>query len=128
MQLVSRSLRSFPEQLVGLGIFSAICFASAFWVASPYYLILSLSAWSLWRCHSLHTLKLESIAFCSQFIFQAAWFLSTDPLLTLASLGLLWCNILATALLFFKKERISGILLLPLLLWIFILVCKELTT
>ncbi len=88
-----------------------------------YYLFLSFAVWTLWRRYSLRVLKLEISVFLSQFLFQIAWSLSffvfQETLLALAALVLLWCNHLSAALLFWKKERLSGQLLLFPFLWIF---------
>lgn len=132
------SHRSLPEQIVGLGIFFAISFGLGFlqfaWmhpsngpIWATYLTLLSLSSWSLWRRYSLRTLKLEISLFCSQFLFQLGWsvsfFVLHQTLLSLVSLLLLLCTTLLTALLFWKKERIAGQLLLLPFIWIFYLMC-----
>lgn len=131
------SHRTRPEQIVGLGIFLLISFAfellngkliypeeSAFgslWTV--YFSTASLSIWALWRRHSLRTLKLEASIFASQFLFQLGWSLSFyllhQNLLALVALLLLWSNHLMAALLYWKKERISGQIAIIPFLWIF---------
>ena len=140
------SHRSRPEQGVGFGIYLLICLgcgwmngwliqkssfisphwnlnASAYqtaWIAN--FFILSLSIWSLWRRYSLRVLKLEISAFFAQFAFQMAWaisfFVLAETRVALTFLVLLWINTLLAALLFWKKEKVSGGLLLPSFLWI----------
>jgi hypothetical protein len=92
-----------------------------------YYLFLSFSAWTLWRRFSLRVLKLEMSVFLAQFLFQIAWNLSfftfQATLLALGALVLLFCNNLLAALLFWKKERLSGQLLLVPFAWIFFCLC-----
>ncbi|HSX26641.1 MAG TPA: tryptophan-rich sensory protein [Chlamydiales bacterium] len=131
------SHRTRPEQIVGLGIFLLISLGfellnaklifpaekSSGSIWTIYFVALSLSIWTLWRRHSLRTLKLEISLFSSQFLFQIAWSLSfyllQETLLALVALLLLWCNHLMAALLFWKKEKISGQILLIPFLWIF---------
>lgn len=88
-----------------------------------YFLLLSISFWTLWRRRSLRRLKLEASVYASQFLLQLAWSLSffilQETLLALVALLLLWCDHLLCALLFWKKERISSLLLIPPFLWIF---------
>jgi tryptophan-rich sensory protein len=88
--------------------------------------------WTLWRRYSLRTLKLELSVFIAQFAFQAVWSISHfffhQTLLALVALLLLWCNILLATMLFWKKERLSGWLLLFPLAWIFYLVGVNMIT
>lgn len=88
-----------------------------------YHFVFPLAMWILWRRFSLRLLKVELSVFLAQFFLQTGWILSffffQETLLGLTILLLLWCNTLLSALLFWKKERISGQLLLFPLLWIF---------
>ncbi len=88
-----------------------------------YYFVLAISIWTLWRRHSLRVLKLEFSIFFAQLIFQVAWttsfFILHETLVSLSALVLLWCNNLLAALLFWKKERIAGQMLLFPFAWIF---------
>lgn len=119
------SHRTRPEQLVGLGIFLLISFGFQL-ACYPCSFCLALSMWTLWRRYSLRVLKLELSAFLAQFLFQAAWAVSSfalhQTLLALVALLLLWCTTLLATLLFWKKEPIAGWLLVFPLLWIFYLV------
>jgi len=126
------SHRTKGEQGVGFGIFLALSLGIETLASLPsssygiWGLSLALSIWSLWRRYSLRVIKLELSVFLSQFIFQIAssvtFFLFNQILLTLVSLLLLWCSTLLTALLFWKKERLSSLLLFLPLLWVFYLV------
>lgn len=122
------SHRTRPEQILGLSIYLSICLGfelltnlTGQFFGTLYYTSLALSMWTLWRRHSLRVLKLELSVFLSQFLFQAAWSISHEILLSLVALLLLWCTTLLATLLFWKKERLSGALLLFPLLWIFYL-------
>ena len=65
--------------------------------------------------------------FSAQFLFQLAWsvsfFLLQETLLALVALLLLWSCHLLSALLFWKKEKTAGILLILPFLWIFYMMC-----
>ncbi len=138
-RLLKPSHRTRPEQFVGLGIYLLICFGfQAFnGSATPffetlYFLSLGLSMWTLWRRYSLRILKLELSVFLAQFLFQGTWSLSyfalQQILLALVALLLLWCNTLLATLLFWKKEPLSGGLLLFPLVWIFYLAGLNMVT
>lgn len=100
------------------------------WPLTPFWMchhfLIAASMWTLWRRFSLRVLKLELSVFLSQFAFQAAWFFSffffQQTLLALVALLLLFCNILLASLLFWKKERLSGQILILPLLWVFYMV------
>ncbi len=125
------SHRTHPEQLVGLGIYLSLSFAFALLsglIAQPlaiaYALFLALGMWALWRKHSLRILKLELSLFLAQFLFQLGWRID-ESLLVLVALLLLSCTTLLTALLFWKKERMAGLLYAFPLLWVFTLACAN---
>jgi tryptophan-rich sensory protein len=88
-----------------------------------YYLMLSVSAWALWRRFSLRVLKLEFSVFFVQFLFQTAWTVSLLSLqetrVALFFSVILWFSHLASTLLFWKKEPFSGQLLLLPFFWVF---------
>ncbi len=129
-KVLKPSHRTNPEQLVGLSIFLLICLGfevlSGLTTQPLYFLSLGFSMWTLWRRYSLRVLKLEVSLFSAQFFFQIAWsfsyFVLQEMLLALVVLLLLWCNTLLATLLFWKKERLSGWLLLFPLVWVFYLV------
>ena len=126
------SRRTRPEQFVGLGIYLSI--SLGFWMISglttqflafPYALFLGFGMWALWRRFSLRVLKLELSLFLAQFLFQTIWgvsfFILEQSLLVLVALLLLSCTTLLATLLFWKKEKTSGLLYVFPLLWVFYL-------
>lgn len=142
------SHRTIPEQFVGLGIYLLICLGalaamqgffpfqallSAFTYQAlnfTYFLFLGTSMWFLWRAHSLRKSKLELSLFLSQFLFLASWcvsFSSGKVLLAIVALLLLWCNTLISALLYWKKERFSGLLLVFPAVWVLYLAALNMT-
>ena len=133
------SHRTRPEQFVGLGIyllislgFEVISGLTTNFLGTLYFLSLGLGMWALWRKHSLRILKLELSVFLAQFLFQIVWSISffalEQSLLALVALLLLWFNTLLAALLFWKRERFSGLLFLFPLIWIFYLVGLNMVT
>lgn len=133
------SHRTRPEQLVGLGIYVSISLGfeiisglTTHFLGTLYFLSLALGMWTLWRRYSLRVLKLELSVYLAQFLFQVCWSLSffvlEQSLLALVALLLLWCNTLLATLLFWKKERLSGLLFLFPLIWVFYLVALNMIT
>jgi tryptophan-rich sensory protein len=117
------SHRTGPEQFVGLSIYLLIALAFQFFshLNTFYFLSLAMSMWTLWRLYSLRVLKLEFSLFVVQLTLGLSFFSTQQKLFALVALLLLWCNTLLTGLLFWKKERLSGALLLFPLIWIFYL-------
>lgn len=126
------SHRTGPEQIVGLGIYLSISLGfqlisglSFQYLATFYSIFIGFGMWALWRCYSLHVLKLELSVFLAQFLFQMVWsvsfFIFEQSLLVLVALLLLSCNTLLSTLLFWKKERLSGLIYLFPLFWVFYL-------
>ena len=122
------SHRTIPEQAFGLAIFFLLSVGLGFVThfAVPYSICLALSMWTLWRRYSLRILKLELSLFLAQFFFQTIWSLSfytfREGLLSLAAILLLWCTTLVATFLYWRKERLSGGILIPVLVWGFYLV------
>ena len=146
-----KSHRSWPEQLLGLGIYLVVSFGVDFlhrWFLSFYeksqwplnqapwvidywpsatfgtlsLIFISLSMWGLWRCHSLKRLKLELSFYLTIFAGILFWsfsfFAMKESLLGLITLLLLWPILLSTAILFWKKDRLSSQLLALPFFWI----------
>lgn len=137
------SHRTRPEQLVGLSIF--LLFSATimsfflkglpfldliFWGA--YHLFLPLSVWTLWRRYSFKHLRVELSLYLAFIALQVFWSLSLfflqEILLALVALLLLWCAQLLAILLYWKKERLSGILLIPPFLWVFYIMALNMVT
>lgn len=86
-----------------------------------YQVFLVFGIWALWRRFSLRVLKLEISAFLLQCIFLFTWslsfFLLQKALLALVFLLFLVSNTVLTALLYWKKEKISGHMFTIPFLW-----------
>lgn len=98
-------------------------FAPPNWVFAPVwtalYGLMAVAAWRVWRVAG--TRSLEMGAYAVQLVFNFAWsviFFALHQIgLALADIGLLLVLILATTILFWRRDRIAGLLLLPYLLW-----------
>jgi len=108
------------QTISSVGAFSAIA-SYPLWIL--YHLLTASALWVLWRRYSLKVLKLELSVFLFQLFLQGGWalsfFLWNAPLPALAALLFLCSNTILSALLYWKKERLAGQLLLPPFLWIF---------
>lgn len=93
----------------------------ALWTVN--HMLIAFAMWNLWRRNSLTILKLELAVFFAQFFLQTGWSLSLfflqEVLLALLALVFICSNMMLSALLFWKKERFSGQILIPSCLWIF---------
>jgi len=86
------------------------------------YLLMGVSAWLLWKMEKTSLWQTEFTWFFVQLVLNALWsfiFFGMHLVGTgLAEILLLWISILFTTLLFWQKNRIAGILLVPYLIWV----------
>lgn len=86
------------------------------------YVLMGISGWLLWKEHSFSSNRQEFRWFGLQLLLNAIWswiFFGLHMIATaLAEILLLWPAILFTCLLFWKKKRIAGLLLIPYLGWV----------
>ncbi len=93
------------------------------WLFAPVwtalYILMAVAAWRVWRIAGLKSIELT--AFFVQLALNCAWsflFFSAHWIaVALADLGMLWLLILATLILFWRRDRLAGLLLLPYLAW-----------
>ena len=98
-------------------------FAPPNWLFAPVwtalYVVMAVAAWRVWRMAG--TRSLEMLAYALQLIFNFAWsaifFAAHQIGLALVEIGLLLALILATTILFWRRDRIAGWLFLPYLAW-----------
>jgi benzodiazapine receptor len=83
------------------------------------YILMAFAAWRVWKICGLHAV--EMAAFAVQLALNLAWSVLFfglhrigSALIEIAALDL---AILATAILFFRRDRLAGLLLLPYLAW-----------
>ena len=98
-------------------------FAPPNWLFAPVwttlYVVMAVAAWRVWRLAG--TRSPEMIAYAMQLIFNFAWsaifFAAHQIGLALVEIGLLLALILATTILFWRRDRLAGLLFLPYLAW-----------
>jgi tryptophan-rich sensory protein len=83
---------------------------------------MGISAWLLWKQERLSTYRTEFTWFFLQLVLNAIWswlFFGMHLIATgLAEILLLWISILFTTMLFWNRNRLAGLLLIPYLLWV----------
>lgn len=86
------------------------------------YVMMAVSAWIIWEEYGFKLAREELRWFGVQLALNAAWswiFFGQHLIGTaLGEILLLWIAILFTIMLFWKKNRLAGLLLLPYLLWV----------
>lgn len=98
-------------------------FAPPNWVFAPVwttlYVLMAVAAWRVWRVAG--TRSPEITAYAAQLVFNFAWsaiFFGAHRIgLALIELCLLLVLILATTILFWRRDRLAGLLFLPYLAW-----------
>ncbi len=83
------------------------------------YVLMAVAAWRVWRVTGLKSPELA--LYGVQLVFNFAWSLIFFTLhqigLALIDLGILWLTVLATLILFWRRDHWAGILFLPYLAW-----------
>lgn len=86
------------------------------------YLLIAIGAWLVWRERGLAGAAIPLGLFVVQLVLNAAWswifFGRRDLGLALAEIVVLWVAILGTIVPFWRVRPISGMLLVPYLLWV----------
>ncbi len=98
-------------------------FAPPNWLFAPVwtalYVVMAIAAWRVWRVAG--TKSLEMVTYAAQLVFNFAWsaifFAAHQIGLALIEICVLWVLVLATALLFWRRDRVAGLLFLPYLAW-----------
>ena len=98
-------------------------FAPPNWVFAPVwttlYVLMAVAAWRVWRVTGSRSLEMG--AYAVQLIFNFAWsaifFAAHQIGFALAEICILLALILATTILFWRRDRLAGWLFLPYLAW-----------
>ena len=99
-------------------------FAPPNWLFAPVwttlYVMMGVAAWRVWRLTGLTSpeMFLWFAQLALNFFWSAIFFSLHLILLALVEMALLWLLILVTLILFWRKDRIAGLLLLPYLAWV----------
>ncbi len=98
------------------------------WVFGPVwtllYLLMGIAAWRVWIKHGFADpqTRFALVVFLLHLIFNAAWtwlfFGQHMPTAAAIDIVILWAMILVLGVLFWKRDRVAGALLLPYLLWV----------
>jgi len=91
-------------------------------VWSALYVAMAVAAWLVWRQAGLRGAAAPLAVFVVQLVLNAAWswlfFGLHRPDLAFAEIALLWLAILATLVLFWRRNALAGTLILPYLAWV----------
>lgn len=96
------------------------------WIFGPVWTLLyaamAVAAWRVWRAGSAAESRPALAAWAVQLALNAAWsflfFGLHEPGLAFAEILALWAAILATTVLFFRRDRAAGWLMVPYLAWV----------
>jgi tryptophan-rich sensory protein len=112
-----------PEIAGWYGALNKPSFNPPNWLFAPVwtalYIIMAVAAWRVWRIAGLKSVPL--ILFFVQLALNFAWSILFFHFLigvALADIGLLLLLIVMTALAFWRRERIAGLLLVPYVAWV----------
>ena len=86
------------------------------------YLLMSISAWLVWKSSGLSRAKLPLLLYIIQLILNSLWsflfFGLHNIRFAFIDIIALWCFILITLLTFWKHNKLAGALFIPYLLWV----------
>lgn len=96
------------------------------WVFGPVwtvlYLLMAIAAWRVWDGFGFARARFELVFFLVHLIFNAAWtwlFFGLQLLVVSAiEIVVLWGMILTLVVLFWRRDWVAGVLLLPYLVWV----------
>jgi tryptophan-rich sensory protein len=86
------------------------------------YALIAVGAWIVWRQGGLRANAAAFTAYGAQLVLNCAWswifFVQRSPGWACVEICVLWLVILITVVLFFRRSRLAGWLLVPYLLWV----------
>ncbi|MEO8316158.1 MAG: TspO/MBR family protein [Pseudomonadota bacterium] len=96
------------------------------WLFAPVwsllYVLMGIAAWLVWRSHGFKASRTALLLFIVQLAANALWtwlfFAWHQGGLAFAEILGLWCLIVATIVLFWRRSALAGVLLLPYLAWV----------
>ena len=86
------------------------------------YFLIAAAAWLVWRRHGIEGAFIPLLLFIAQLLLNTAWtwlFFGRHQIpWAFFDISVLWITILATLIAFWRLEPLSGMLLLPYLIWV----------
>jgi translocator protein len=86
------------------------------------YILMAIAAWRVWCLRASTPVRLPLALFATQLALNGLWswvfFQWHEGALAFANVVVLWLLILAVMVLFWRKSRLAGALLLPYLAWV----------
>ena len=136
--------KSLQQQVIGLMIWFIISFfasiqAKSFygsliqpawappaWLFGPVwtllYALMAIAAWLVWRRGGFKTNQLALAIFLMQLIANGLWswvfFAWNLGVLSLVNIAVLWMMIVLNIIVFWRRDRLAGALMIPYLLWV----------
>ena len=117
------SLFTEPNLTVWYASLARVRFLPAIWVLRPIwtvlYVLMAVAAWRVWKQTGLKStaMAVYALQLGFTFVWTALFFGRHQIGLSLLALGLLGLLRLAAAILFWRKDRLAGLLFLPVLVW-----------
>ena len=91
-------------------------------VWSVLYLLMGIAAWRVWTVAPGFSWVRPLAWYAGQLLLNAAWpyvvFGQKNPLWAFGVIGVLWAAVLATLIVFWRRDRIAGLLMVPYLGWV----------
>ena len=96
------------------------------WIFGPVwtvlYAMMAIAAWLVWKRHGFSAAAFPLAIFIVQLVLNAGWswlfFGLHRPDVAFFEIIILWIAILATMVLFWRLDRLAGVLLAPYLAWV----------
>lgn len=86
------------------------------------YIMMAIAAWLIWRKAGTKAAAIPLTLFGVQLMLNVAWswifFGLHQPGWAFAEIILLWFAITATTVVFFRKQKVAGLLMIPYLAWV----------
>ena len=103
-----------PEWAPPAGVFGPV------W--TTLYVLMAVAAWRVWRREGFEGARAALTIFVVQLLLNGAWswlfFAMHKGLASFIDIVVLWPCIAATTLLFWRRDRLAGLMLLPYLAWV----------
>jgi tryptophan-rich sensory protein len=84
------------------------------------YVAMAVAAWRAWRVEGVRSvaLTLYFLQLTLNFLWSLVFFAQHQIAMALADIAGMWIAIVATAIAFFRADRVAGLLMLPYIAWV----------